>query len=892
MNPNAWVDGVSAMGLATPGWPRKCLRPMGALLAIFLLGALVAAAPVPAQIIIPTGYTLTISPFPIHGRVTSSPGSINCGSSISPVGTVCSGNFLGTTTVTLTATPDAGYVFLGWTSSLGTYGFSPYSFTMPSSALTMAASFATVPGAPGIGTATPGNAQATIAFTAPASNGGSPIIIYVATCNPGGIMAGGTASPIAVVGLANGTAYSCSVTARNIVGPGPASGTVNVTPRTVPGAPVIGTAVPGNGQATISFSPPASNGGSPITSYQATCNPGSRSATGSASPITVTGLTSGTAYSCSVTATNVAGTGPASGVVSVTPPTVPGAPGIARAVPGNAQATISFSPPASNGGSPITSYQATCNPGGHSATGSATPITVAGLANGTTYSCSVAAMNAAGTGPASDSVSVTPLTVPGAPVIGTVRAGNGQATISFSPPASNGGSPITSYLATCNPGGIMAPGGASPITVVGLSNGTRYSCTVSATNAAGTGPPSVAANVSPEATASGGVFPMTVNSSIGTTTTVTVTIWPRTQDAGKPWNVYVFAVAPANLVRPAPMAEALAFGKALPGDEDGNKAEPVACVLAQMTSGQLQAVSVSQLQAYVSGVLSSQGQVVTILNNVPTPSVAGATFYVGYGTSPNDMIVTGVNQSVVTIPGSQLCKPQAPQTGWWWNPSEDGRGYTLEVSGNVLVMVSYLYDESGHSTWYLSAGPTSIDGSLFVGTLDYYTGGQTLTGAYKPPIRPPTSAGQVTLAFSDAHHGTLSWPGGTIAIKRMEFGVGGVNAVPLPGQPQSGWWWNAGEDGRAFFVEWQAGIAAVASYMYADSGHPIWYIGAAATPDPRVIASDWERYVNGQTLTGAYKPPVRPPTLVGPLNMRFTGPKDGILTLPDGRQVAITRFLF
>jgi hypothetical protein len=62
--------------------------------------------------------------------------------------------------------------------------------------------------------------------------------------------------------------------------------------------------------------------------------------------------------------------------------------------------------------------------------------------------------------------------------------------------------------------------------------------------------------------------------------------------------------------------------------------------------------------------------------------------------------------------------------------------------------------------------------------------------------------------------------------------------------------------------------------------------------DPRTIASNWEQYANGQTLTGAYKPPTRPPTLVGPLNLRFTGPKDGILTLPGGRQVAITRLLF
>jgi hypothetical protein len=175
--------------------------------------------------------------------------------------------------------------------------------------------------------------------------------------------------------------------------------------------------------------------------------------------------------------------------------TVPGAPTIGTATAGNAQATVTFTAPVSNGGSPITGYTVTSSPGGITRTGSASPITVTGLTNGTTYTFTVTATNANGTGPASAvSNSVTLSTVPGAPTIGTATAGNAQATVTFTAPVSNGGSPITGYTVTSSPGGITRTGSASPITVAGLTNLTTYTFTVTATNANGTGPASAPSN--------------------------------------------------------------------------------------------------------------------------------------------------------------------------------------------------------------------------------------------------------------------------------------------------------------------------------------------------------------------------------------------------------------
>jgi hypothetical protein len=84
--------------------------------------------------------------------------------------------------------------------------------------------------------------------------------------------------------------------------------------------------------------------------------------------------------------------------------------------------------------------------------------------------------------------------VPGAPTGVTAVADNAQAIVSFAAPASDGGSPITSYTVTSSPGNITATGASSPITVIGLANGTSYTFTVTATNAVGTGPASDPSN--------------------------------------------------------------------------------------------------------------------------------------------------------------------------------------------------------------------------------------------------------------------------------------------------------------------------------------------------------------------------------------------------------------
>src|SRR6201998_3420125 len=140
--------------------------------------------------------------------------------------------------------------------------------TSTSAALTQTVNI--VPNAPTIGAATAGNAQASVSFTAPASNGGSAITGYTVTSTPGGFTATGSASPIMVTGLTNGTAYTFGVAATNSVGTGSASAPSNsVTPSATPVAATqaIASTILTAGHAVTAFTPVIGSGGAAPLTY-------------------------------------------------------------------------------------------------------------------------------------------------------------------------------------------------------------------------------------------------------------------------------------------------------------------------------------------------------------------------------------------------------------------------------------------------------------------------------------------------------------------------------------------------------------------------------------------------------------------------------------------------
>jgi hypothetical protein len=167
---------------------------------------------------------------------------------------------------------------------------------------------ATASDAPTDVTAVSGSKKATVSFSAPLNDGGSVITQYTVISSPGNFKQTGTSSPLVVTRLANGTAYTFTVIATNVIGNSVASAPSNsVTPATTPDAPTDVIASASNKQASVSFTAPVVSGGSDIINYTVTSTPGNLTQTGTASPLVLTGLDNGTAYTFTVVATNLVG---------------------------------------------------------------------------------------------------------------------------------------------------------------------------------------------------------------------------------------------------------------------------------------------------------------------------------------------------------------------------------------------------------------------------------------------------------------------------------------------------------------------------------------------------------------------------------------------------------
>ncbi len=683
----------------------------------------------------------------------------------------------------------------------------------------------TAPGAPTIGTGTPGNLQATIAFTPPVNNGGSAIINYTATCNPGAFTNNGAVSPITIGGLTNGTLYTCSVTATNGTGTGPASGTVNVTPSPAPVPPTITSA-------------------NTTTFTVGTLGTFTFTGTGSPPPtFTVAGaLPTGVNFNAG-TAT-ISGTPTQAGNFPITVTATGTAPaanqGFTLVVNKSGQ-TINFTGPGAQAFSATPVALTATATSGLPVTFTVSTTSVCQMASATTVRmisaglCTVLAdqfgnanFNAAPQVPQSFTITAV---APGAPIIAGVTPGNGQLSVAFSPPVSNGGSAIISYTATCNPGAFTATGPMSAIAVVGLANGTPYTCSVIATNGIGPGPASATATGTPQLIGPPIVFTSNgpANAIVGVpfnlafssaTASVSYTLSTGTTPPGLTLNstgslsgtpttpgTYVFAITASNggvnqpsttsftiIVLPASYQGAWYAGAAENGwgvsliEHDdrlvagwyyyGASGASTWVIMPGCTWSVVQTATPVKV-ACTGALYASRGAAFSNYNPAlfTQASVGNVTFTFTEGQPDAGTMVWNVNGVAGTKSmqrlhfGGGTAPSSIDYSDVWW--AENGWGMAIFQDRATIAFAWYTYDAGGNPMWMLMNQGSFTSANVYKGTVVRATGSQLVGATYNPALYTPATVGNVTLTFLDANTATFTYTVDgvtqTKTITRMAF---------------------------------------------------------------------------------------------------------------------------
>ena len=279
------------------------------------------------------------------------------------------------------------------------------------------------------------------------------------------------------------------------------SGGLQIDSKFVPNAPTVGTATAtGATTATVAFTAPSYGGSTAITSYTATSSPGNITGTLSqagSGTITVSGLSSSTSYTFTVTATNSNGTSVPSAASNSITTQSSGAPPVNTVAPvvsgtQNFGSTLSSTTGTWTGAATITyTYQWQRGVTNISSATSSTYTLVAADV-GNTIRCVVTGTNGVGSATANSNSTgnINPI-APGAPTsVSATVTSDTSVNVAYTAPTSNGGATITTYTATSSPGnitGTVSQAGSGTISVTGLTTGTSYTFTVTATNSAGTG---------------------------------------------------------------------------------------------------------------------------------------------------------------------------------------------------------------------------------------------------------------------------------------------------------------------------------------------------------------------------------------------------------------------
>jgi titin len=407
----------------------------------------------------------------------------------------------------------------------------------------------------------------------PGSNGGAAISSYQYSTDNGSTWrtASTSTSPLTIstassdgaTALNNGTSYTVLVRAVNSQGAGTASSSATGTPRTNPEAPGSVVVSAGNATISVAFVANANDGGSAVTGYEYSTDGGATwrlrdpGTSMTSSPITITkmssdglsALTNGTPYNVVIRAVNTSGPGKESATQTAIPASSPSAPAITAITPGDGKLSVAFSA-GNNGGNAVVRNEYSLDGGSTwvAAPSLNSPIVITGLTNGTAYALQVRQVNALGNGASSVTMEGIPSTIPAAPTVNQVIAGNATLSVDFTA-TSNGGSAITAYQYSTDGGATWSNRTfgttESPLSITtqssdgttALVNGTFYSVKVRGVNAAGSGIASENVRIAPLTVPSAPVV-----SSVAMRNSFALLTFSVASDGGSPITAYEYSL--------------------------------------------------------------------------------------------------------------------------------------------------------------------------------------------------------------------------------------------------------------------------------------------------------------------------------------------------------------
>jgi hypothetical protein len=129
---------------------------------------------------------------------------------------------------------------------------------------------------------------------------------------------------------------------------------------------------------------------------------------------------------------------------------------------------------------------------------------------------------------------------------------------------------------------------------------------------------------------------------------------------------------------------------------------------------------------------------------------------------------------------SGIASAELPDSGWYYNPDQPGRGFNIEIQDDTLFMAGFVYDTNGNPIWVIASGPMSSD-MTFMAPAFQTANGQPLGGAYRSPATMPF--GTATVVFTTTMTANITVNGYSFTVTREQFGFDFTSTTqPLLGE--------------------------------------------------------------------------------------------------------------